>query len=377
MDCERLEFLRRWAKNTGQNETIVFDITSLSSYSALSEYAEPGYNRDKEKLPQINLGVLYAENSNLPLYYHIWPGSIRDVSTLRNIVKFLEYFELKDILFVMDRGFYSKANLSDMKQSEVRFIIPMPRTVNLFSALVNENIQKLSDLTNSFLFKDEILFHTEESVRINKVSLHANLYLDPQSRSDQRVRFLKKILNLEESCNKLNFQNKKEIVQYLSSQFNGASQFFRITVRKGKTKVSRKTETISERMADMGVTIILTDHNKIGRETILDLYRRKDYLEKTFDVLKNEFDGKRLRSSSKDTIEGRLFVKFLSLILYSAVGNIMRKQELFKRYSIREIMYELKKIRVVEMNNGKSYLTEISKRQREIFNKFGLEIPDI
>ncbi len=55
----------------------------------------------------------------------------------------------------------------------------------------------------------------------------------------------------------------------------------------------------------------------------------------------------------------------------------MREQRLFKRYSIREIMYELKKIRIVEMDNGTSFLTEVSKRQREIFNKFDIEIPTI
>src|SRR5436305_14677027 len=40
----------------------------------------------------------------------------------------------------------------------------------------------------------------------------------------------------------------------------------------------------------------------------------------------------------------------------------MREKDLFKYYSIREIMYELKKLRIVELHNGSSYLTEISKR---------------
>ena len=76
----------------------------------------------------------------------------------------------------------------------------------------------------------------------------------------------------------------------------------------------------------MGATIMLTNHNGLEREKILTLYRRKDFIEKIFDVLENEFDEKRLRSSSKDAVEGRLFLKFLSVILYSAFGNIMREQ---------------------------------------------------
>jgi hypothetical protein len=40
-------------------------------------------------------------------------------------------------------------------------------------------------------------------------------------------------------------------------------------------------------------------------------------------------------------------------------------------------MYELKKLRIVEMNNGISYLTEISKRQRELYSKLGVKTPVI
>jgi hypothetical protein len=55
----------------------------------------------------------------------------------------------------------------------------------------------------------------------------------------------------------------------------------------------------------------------------------------------------------------------------------MREKDLFKHYSIKEIMYELKKLRIVEMHNGLSYLTEISKRQRELYSKLEVEIPII
>jgi hypothetical protein len=55
----------------------------------------------------------------------------------------------------------------------------------------------------------------------------------------------------------------------------------------------------------------------------------------------------------------------------------MREKDLFKYYSLREIMYELKKLKIVEIHNGISYLTELSKRQREIFSKLEVEIPTL
>ncbi|MBU2055017.1 MAG: hypothetical protein KKC25_08560, partial [Proteobacteria bacterium] len=44
-----------------------------------------GHNRDKEKLPQLNLAMLFGQKSALPVYYHRVPGNISDVSTLRNL----------------------------------------------------------------------------------------------------------------------------------------------------------------------------------------------------------------------------------------------------------------------------------------------------
>lgn len=152
---------------------------------------------------------------------------------------------------------------------------------------------------------------------------------------------------------------------------------FQVKNNNGQLEIVRDTKALSQRIATMGATLMLTNHLDLDRAKILELYRRKDYLEKTFDVLKNEFDGKRLRGHSKDVINGRLFIKFISLILYSALANKMREKDLFKLYSIREIMYELKKLRIIEMYNGTSYLTEISKRQREIFSKLEVETPVI
>jgi len=74
----------RWAQRHGtSNRFIVFDLTSISSYANGIDMVEWGYNRDRESLPQINLGVIYGEPSALPLFYSLYPGSIHDVTTLK------------------------------------------------------------------------------------------------------------------------------------------------------------------------------------------------------------------------------------------------------------------------------------------------------
>jgi transposase len=377
MERERLAFATAWAKQCGPVEAVVFDITSLSSYAELIDYVEWGYNRDEERLPQINFGVLYAEQAQLPLHYQLYPGSLPDVTTLKNILTYLEFFQLTQMLLVLDRGFYSASNLFKMHQAKVKFIIPMPTSVKLFSTLLSKNRQKLSDLNNSFVFGDQVLFHVHDTAEINQNTFQAHLYFNDRRRSEEVSTFLRKILELETAAHQQSFQIKEEAMEYLSSHLKGASQFFHIKSNKEQLEITRNTKALSQRLAKTGATLMLTNHPDLDREKVLELYRRKDYLEKTFDVLKNELDGKRLRGHSKDAINGRLFIKFISLILYSVLENKMREKDFFKQYTLREIMYELKKLRIIEMNNGKLYLTEISKRQRELFNKFEVEIPSV
>lgn len=72
---DMLLFFREWMKIRKQKEYIAYDVTSVSSYGKQIEDPEWGYNRDKEKLPQINIGMYYGEESRLPLYYRIYPGA--------------------------------------------------------------------------------------------------------------------------------------------------------------------------------------------------------------------------------------------------------------------------------------------------------------
>ena len=79
-------FLSDWIKNRKLDEYIAYNVTSVSSYSKNIEELKWGYNRDVEKLRQINIGMYYGEGSKLPLYDRIYQGSITDRSRLNCMV---------------------------------------------------------------------------------------------------------------------------------------------------------------------------------------------------------------------------------------------------------------------------------------------------
>jgi transposase len=82
-----LDFSRALIQRTSTSRTLIYDITSLSSYSQNINLLEYGYNRDGLDLPQVNLSLIVDKDLGIPLMYDVYPGSIVDVSTLRNTIK--------------------------------------------------------------------------------------------------------------------------------------------------------------------------------------------------------------------------------------------------------------------------------------------------
>jgi transposase len=119
-------FLAKWIGNVLEYDYICYDITSVSSYSELNEFIKWGHNRDKEKLPQLNFAMLFGQKSALPVYYHRVPGSINDVSTLRNLVLTFKALEVKRLHYVIDKGFYSRKNVDALVENRDRFTLSVP-----------------------------------------------------------------------------------------------------------------------------------------------------------------------------------------------------------------------------------------------------------
>ena len=117
---DRSVFFREWRAVSASGKACFHDITSISSYSRDNEMVEFGYNRDHEDLPQINLGLIVDSGNGFPLYYNTHDGSIRDVSTLRQVMREGFAFNMKNLVFVMDKVFYSHTNVNAMYSCKIR-----------------------------------------------------------------------------------------------------------------------------------------------------------------------------------------------------------------------------------------------------------------
>lgn len=215
----------------------------------------------------------------------------------------------------------------------------------------------------------------KREISISDVPLYAHLFHDERRKADEVEHLMRQIVEVEGRVEEKEFWKREAVEEYLEQSFKGISKLFEVTGKAPRFELKRKPKSISRLINRMGKTVLLTNDPALGREDILNLYRRKDALEKTFDVIKNELDSDRLRVSSKEAMEGRIFLTFLSLILYSEVSRVMKEKDLYKTYTLSEVFFELKKLRIVTLTNGKSCLAEVTKKQRNLFEKFEIPTP--
>jgi transposase len=91
-------------------------------------------------------------------------------------------------------------------------------------------------------------------------------------------------------------------------------------------------------------------------------------------VLKNEMDGDRLRVHSDMAVQGKLFVKFIALILYMKMSKTMKENKMFDKLTVKEVLLELRKIKKTFIDQDTNILNEITKKQRLILECFKLEV---
>jgi len=92
----RNKFFKLQMRRRQEDEYWAYDTTSLSSYSQTLRQVQYGRNKEDDRLPQINLALVFGEKSSLPFYYRKLAGNIPDVSTVKNLLADFTKFTKKD-----------------------------------------------------------------------------------------------------------------------------------------------------------------------------------------------------------------------------------------------------------------------------------------
>jgi transposase len=365
-------------KRRVEREFLAYDITSISSYSTSLKQVKYGLNKENDSLPQINLALLFGENSRLPVYYRKLPGNIVDVKTIQNLLADINFLNLEKVQLVMDRGFYSADNINALFRQHYKFLIST-RTSLLFVR------QKLDEVCGKMisrpyysskygLYYDSFTLdwdYTETKKRSGEViedkrRIYLHLFYNDQRATDDKIVFNKMLDLLEYELSSGN-RNPEHETQY--------AKYYEIkeTPVRGKA-LTAKEEAISAVEKYYGYFALLSNGLKDPLEA-LEIYRSKDLIEKAFGNLKERLNMRRTSVSSEEHLEGKLFVQFVALIYLSYIKKAMSDHNLFKDHTLQEVLDELDVIERYDRPGHKPGSGEITQKQVDLYACLGVNPP--
>lgn len=366
---DMLLFFREWMKHKKSGEYVAYDVTSISSYAKNIEEMEWGYNRDKEKLPQINMGMYYGEESGLPLYYRIYPGSISDKAHLKYMVADNEFINGQRTRFVMDRGFYSADNLNYLAKNGYRFVIALPGSLKYCYDIIKKHRTELINHSECKLGRGLPYGKVYEVTELG-FRMKVHLYYDPD-KALHESEALYELLERQEN-------DLKGMEEPPDRKLHYDKYFFINRSKDGKLGYIRNHKAIDEQLERCGFFLIAeTDFKKSTRE-ILEIYRNRDVVEKSFDNLKNGLDMKRLHCHNSETMNGKVFVSFVSLIIRSHILKSLSDYMQTTGFTFRKILTELDKIKCLDLNSKSKprLLNPITKTGRDILTLLNVPMAD-
>jgi transposase len=373
-ESQRLLFYQKWSELVTENDYLALDTTSICTYSVSMDkavFGKPKQSNDNKRLKQINLCLLFGENSGLPVYSCTYHGSINDVSLLVGAIQRYALLKYTDFKLVLDRGFYSKNNINYMINSspKIKFIVGMPATTNLKNKLIMDHQNISFDVNHTVNTPTEIIYGISKRIRWdNSKYLYAHTFIDPEKFIDTHNCILQDFM-------KMYAQATEDPKKYFNDE--DYSYFLKFTpskkVRSGYI-ITKNQQAFESALSRAGWFILLSNEIKNPEEAI-KIYRKRDVVEKAYEIFKNRTDQARTRVHNELSYENKYFIGFLSLIITSVIHQTMLEHNLYKKYCIKSLLKELDGIKLFSYNEYK-IVSVLTAKHKQILDAFGCPYPN-
>lgn len=377
-DDQVQKFFRLQGKRRIKDEYWAYDSTSISSYSETLNQVQYGKNKEDDNLPQLNLLLVFGEKSGLPFYYRKLAGNIPDSKTVKRLLEELDILGFGKSKFVMDRGFYSEDNINGLYQEHIKFLIG----AKLSLSFIRKNLDTVYDDIRMFMNFDEsinIYGHTVttewsytqkrpykcDTIK-EKRRIYIHYYYSIEKGAEDEVEFDKRIACI--------YKELKE-GRRIDGHEKAYNEFFEVkTTPKHGISVKYKEDAIRNARKYFGYFALISNE-KMDAFTALYIYRMKDVVEKAFGNIKERLNMRRLLVSSERSLDGKIFVEFVALILISHLNHMMQKTKLYDNYTMQQLLDKLDVIECFENPGYALQVGEILNKQKEIYEALEVQVP--
>jgi len=370
---ERNEFFGKWSKHRCEQEYLALDITSVSSYSELIESVEWGYNRDKEKLAQINLCLLMGEESGLPVFQTLYNGSLKDVSTLTTTLQLVSSLAINKIALVMDKGFCSIKNVDAMLADKhgLRFLISVPFNLTFAKERVSEEKPYIDCIENIVLIGNDSLHAVTRVCTWGKEKVFTHIYYNAIHAANVKEDLYANIASVLNTMKNnpsyvLGQSSFKKYIRVIKPDLACESLGLVDTIEVNYVEVEKT-------LAHAGWLVIVSNHVSDAFDAI-SIYRAKDVVEKGFLGMKNSLELGRLRVHSDVSTQNKVFICFIALIFRCFIHRVMLNKGLYCKMTLKKLVLTLDKLKV-QYISGDRILFPLSKDQKDIYDAFDFVFP--
>ncbi|MDD7021741.1 MAG: transposase [Aeromonadales bacterium] len=386
-EADEMNFFSRYAEDLYRSKAVparrfwALDSTSISTYAGLSD-ARYGHNKQGEAIPQINVMMITDQKSGRPLFYSRFNGSIPDIATVASSFEALLHMGARSFVAVMDRGYYSSANMDRIIAAGYHFLlcVPIGRTSE-FSGLLSEAAAEFATgrayngviRQNAFTKEIEHPFVIRDKLgRKHKLKkkLWAHAFFDQEAGA-------RRTKDIQER----RIAARDEILKgrALSPEMQAfADRFLKVGEKDGRKTVEYDNAAFQEASQRAGVFLLISDAVADSSQAYWGCQDRRA-VEECFCGLKARMDCDRLSASSERSLPGKCLVEFLALSLRMRMAHLMRKARergaRLPHHSIATALADLKGIREIRFGDGYVCVKPLSKSQEETLSLFGARAP--
>jgi hypothetical protein len=322
-----VRWMRSLLEGVEANSYVMMDSTHIPSLSDNLAINAKGYNPSFHVDRQLRLMYLFSAKLKQPVYYRLIGGNITDISSMSRCVKEMN---VKEVVFIADKGFYSQDNIRMLDEEKLQYIIPLRRNNTLidFSRLQDANYKK--EIHHYFSYQKRIIwYYTYEKDGMKLVT-----FLDEHLRVSEENDYWQRTKTQPEKYSEANFYEKLH-------QFGTLTMVYKI-------------------------------NRAIQANEIYETYKQRNEIEVMFDSYKNYLEADATYMQDRHVLEGWLFANFVAMIAYYRLFVRIKEAELLKNYAPKDMIELAKSIYMMKIKE-KWKLSELTQKIQNLFRKIKID----
>lgn len=285
---------------------LLIDSTHITTVSEKLHVNAIGYNPNSSFDKQIRLMYVFSSEFKQPVYYRLINGNIVDISSMKTCV---EELNVNPVVFVADKGFYSKSNASALRDCKLHFIIPLRRDNSLINYSVYQNQNFKKGVKCFFSYQNRIIWYFEYEIEGNLIVTYLDEALRVREEKDYLIR-----------CETHPDEYSLDKFEAKSHRFGTLSLLYELPL-------------------------------KPTPEELYQTYKQRNEVEVMFDAYKHFLEADTTYMQDRYVFEGWLMANFIAMIayyrLYSAIRDAKKLNNLSPK-DVVEISKSIHKLKIGE-----------------------------